>query len=73
MRWGGLPLRFRELARGIRVNALLTLEPRVAGDVVPEPDVEFPGDDSDLHYTVEDPNFCAFTYSWYCTTTHYCG
>jgi hypothetical protein len=41
---------------------------------MPEPDVAFPGDDNDLHYAAEGPNFCADTFSWLCVnTSNYCG
>jgi len=41
------------------MNALMQLEPRVAGDVVLEPDADFTAHGADLHYDPEiTPDLC---------------
>ena len=59
------------------MDALLTLEPRVASDVTQDPDVEFTEHDADLHYGPHAvPDFCVTGTSttFGCMSlTHYCG
>lgn len=54
------------------MNALLTLEPRVAGDVIREPDIDFPRHEGNLHYAAEGAGFCPTEYTTICTYTIVC-
>lgn len=57
------------------MNALLSLEPRVAGDATLEPDVDFTDEDDELHGAANKPTlFCTTdTQTYYCgETTHIC-
>ncbi len=52
------------------MNALLSLEPRVAGDVSLDPNADFPDDQGSLHYAANAlPGFCPTEPSTLCTGT----
>jgi hypothetical protein len=60
------------------MNALISLEPRLTSDAILEPDVEFPSEYGNLHYSSDErPNFCptspVCTYTIVCVeATRYC-